>query len=290
LGHYRGLGWIFGLAVIVGLTLAWLGDRGTTSSREVRRRLAEPTALLVGGVVLQIVTANARWLFGSGASLSSRYLHAGAVFALPALAVAVDAIARRWSWRGAAPLGAALLLLPIPGNIQVFKPDPVFSEAYFRHARTIYAGIASSPLARQVPPDDHPLREVFGGPGPSVGWLVQAFDDGRIPDPRPLTLTAEDEVRMRVGIAQLSGPASPADLEGRACSRRSEPLELTPKIGTSVVLRSTVRVEFRDGALPGPPPAANYFTLSGEVLRFVLDDLPLTFRPSRGETTFELCT
>jgi hypothetical protein len=113
LGQLPGAGIALGLLLVVGLVAAWQGlDRAT-----LRKRAAVPGALLVGVPVFFVITGVGRIsAWGIAFASQGRYLHVAAALSLPAVAVAADAVTRRW--RVAVPLVMALLLVGIPGNVE----------------------------------------------------------------------------------------------------------------------------------------------------------------------------
>ncbi|MGH9027414.1 MAG: hypothetical protein ACRDWD_15055, partial [Acidimicrobiia bacterium] len=115
IGQFPVVGIALAVMLAVGLFLAWRGlDRITR-----RRRAAAPAALIVAAVAFLLATAVGRAAdFGPEAAGSSRYVGIVAALLLPALAVAADAVARRW--RLLAPVAIALLVVGIPGNIEAF--------------------------------------------------------------------------------------------------------------------------------------------------------------------------
>jgi hypothetical protein len=113
LGQLPGVGLALGLLLVVGLVLAW----HRFDQRAVRVRAAMPAALLVGAVVFLAVTALGRAaIFGPEFARTGRYVHVAAALVLPALAVAADAVIRRWPVATIAVI--ALLLVGIPGNVR----------------------------------------------------------------------------------------------------------------------------------------------------------------------------
>jgi len=111
MGQLPGVGVVLGAVLVVGLTLAWHGlDRA-----ELRKRAALPGALLVAAVVFLVISGLGR--SSLHLARSGRYLHLVAALSLPAVAVAADAVARRW--RILAPAVLVLFLIGIPGNLHV---------------------------------------------------------------------------------------------------------------------------------------------------------------------------
>ncbi|MGH8984169.1 MAG: hypothetical protein ACRDY6_09900 [Acidimicrobiia bacterium] len=119
MGQLPGAGIVLGVFLVVGLALAWHGlDRV-----ELRRRAAVPGALLVGTIVFLVISGLDRASTGLGPSIarSGRYLHLVAALSLPAVAVAADAVARRW--RMLAPAVLVVLLIGIPGNLHILARE-----------------------------------------------------------------------------------------------------------------------------------------------------------------------
>ena len=111
-GHYRGVGVVLGVLLVVGLVLAWR----PLPAAELRSRAAAPVGLLVGAFSLLCITGYGR-AGQHSISEKSRYLYLVFAMLLPALAIAADAVMRRW--RILTPAVAVLLLVGIPGNLKV---------------------------------------------------------------------------------------------------------------------------------------------------------------------------
>jgi hypothetical protein len=284
LGHFSALGVVLAALLVVGLGVAWIPLARARAWEELRRRCADPVALLVGGVALVLVTANSRSAFGAGAARSSRYIYADALFVLPALGVAADAVARRW--RAALPLVLAALLVPIPGNIKAFAPGHSFyNTAYFVAKRQQVEGIAWSPLASEVPRSERPVREILGGEGPSVGWLLDARRAGRIPNPGPLGANVTTPILIRLGVAQ-SVDASAEPTAGLTC-RSYRNLDLDPRRGDRFVLLTNVGIRLRDRPSAF---AVAFFSMSGQSLEIALDALHLRLVALAPAKSFRLCS
>jgi hypothetical protein len=113
LGQLPGAGIALGILLVVGLLVAWRG----LGRAELRRQAAVPGAMLVGVPVFFVIAGIGRIsVWGIGFAREGRYLHVAAALSLPALAVAADAVARRW--RVAIPLVVVLLVVGIPGNVE----------------------------------------------------------------------------------------------------------------------------------------------------------------------------
>src|SRR5262249_53597421 len=118
MGQLPGVGIALAVVLVVGLILAWRGlDRRTLSIRA-----APPAALLVGAFLFIVMAGWQREVmqqFNLAGARDGRYMHILAAMMLPAIAVAADAIVRRW--REAAPAVVAALVIGIPGNLQILS-------------------------------------------------------------------------------------------------------------------------------------------------------------------------
>jgi hypothetical protein len=177
MGQVPGIGIALIVLLAVGLPLAWR----PLQRSELRQRAAVPAAMMAGPVVFLVITAFGRAsAFGAQAGRSSRYLHIVAALLLPAVAIAADAVARRW--RLLAPVVLALLLIGIPGNVKLFA-DHSDSEAADLELglKQLILSVAYVPVAREVP---RPVE-----PSPlyakhlTVGWLLDGASSGRVPRP-----------------------------------------------------------------------------------------------------------
>jgi hypothetical protein len=118
MGQLPGVGVALGVLLIVGLGLAWHNIDGA----ELRRRAALPGALIVGAIVFFVISGLGRASGIWAPDRASRYLHIVAALSLPALAVAADAVVRRW--RMLAPAVLVLFLIGIPGNLRTLANQP----------------------------------------------------------------------------------------------------------------------------------------------------------------------
>ena len=172
LGRFDVLAVALAVLFLVGLFSAWRPGEGGWR----RPRVALPLGLLVGlhGLALR----GARPLAVRHRLLrASRYLYVAAGLALPAIAVAADEVARRW--RVLTPVVMALLLVPIPFNLDGFRDDVFFGRRYFDSEERLLTTAVRMPFAREVPrgvrivPDPY-LEDV------TIGWLLDAEKAGRL--------------------------------------------------------------------------------------------------------------
>ena len=179
LGQVPGTSWLLLALLVVGLALAWQRFDIT----DVRARAAEPLGLLVAGLAFLALTAWGR----AGASLlllgelgyAGRYRHIFAALALPAFAVAADAIARRW--RAGQFVVVVPLLLGVPTNVHEIADRDATEKQQFGEP-ALFEGVAFSPLLDEVPGYVRPFPEgPVGEDVITVDWIRQARDADRLP-------------------------------------------------------------------------------------------------------------
>jgi hypothetical protein len=268
LGKVPGVGILLGVVLVVGSVLAWY-QRGGVS----RRRLAAPASLLGAAVVFAFVVGLNRVArfeqFNVETVPSSRYLHVVAALSLPAIAVAADAIGRRW--RSLTPVAVALLLVGIPGNVQVLT-DPqrageIFERARFqRNYRMSMLAFARVPVGAQVPDSVHP--EPGFAPALTMGWLRKGIASGRIPDPGPLDPATYARATFSIAFRQSNDVRT-----WRDCQLLTGPVEWTLEKGESFGLPDGfVRVALRvDGGWSGVIVFNSYNGTTVELLGGPLD-------------------
>ena len=200
-GHFAIVGALLTAMLVVGLLVAWL----PLDFASFRVRAAMPLALLLAVPMFFTLTSTGRWIMGVEYARSGRYIHLGTALTLPALAVAADAIARRW--RLLTPAVVWLLMIGIPWNVNQFN-DAFLLEKFMRRQEQVVIGAAYSPKAAEVPDWVELDRGISTGGYLTMGWLRSAKQAGKIPAPDP----ARSRHRARVGSA--SRPR--ADREARA--------------------------------------------------------------------------
>jgi len=199
LGHYRGMGIVLGVLLVVGLVVAWL----PLSGRELQQRAAIPVALLVGALALLCITGFGRAGLSSFRE-KSRYVHLVAALILPAVGVAADALMRRW--RALTIVVVVVLLVGIPSNVNVIvdymhRPIVENQAAY----KQMMLSLPRVPTARQVPRDVKP--EQYLAHFVTIGWLLDGVASGRIPKPAPFAPGEEAMADLRLSFRQVGAPA-----------------------------------------------------------------------------------
>ncbi len=185
-GQLPGFGIVLPGILVGGLVLIY-AQRGTAF---LRGRAAAPIALLSGAIIFLVLTGIVR--AGGGPSVlgnkrpgaaggDSRYTYVVAAMTLPMIALTVDAIIARW--RRFAVVATALFVIGLPGHIHKFRSD-AHDSARFSNKNLILSA-ARLPLANQLP------RSLIIGSlffdGPTLGWLLDNLQSGRIPAPGRLT-------------------------------------------------------------------------------------------------------
>jgi hypothetical protein len=204
LAQVPGLGWALGVLIVAGLVLAWRRQ----PFGQVRRVAAAPAALAVGALVFVLITAFGRVGFAPGIERSTRYIHVVAALLLPVVAVAADAVMRRW--RATVPILVVALGASLVGNIRDFSNERVYSGEFLEGYRRFILTMPRVPLADEVPRDVRPDRGL--APYVSVGWLRNGVGAGRIPPPEDVTPEERATAEARVVLHQHPGH-QPVDCE-----------------------------------------------------------------------------
>ena len=191
LGHFALLGLVLAAAVVVGLALAW--RPGGTS--RLRGAGAPVAALLVGALMFLVVSGSGRWFFGADYASQSRYMYVTVALLLPAVGLAIQSIAQRWSY--ALPVLLAVLLVATAANAHEFAQQS--GKAWAVDHRNLLQALSASPLARRVPADVVPSP--LADPGLTIGWLLQARADGKVATPT-LPARLRGQVLVALGFTQ----------------------------------------------------------------------------------------
>ena len=153
---------------------------------------------------------------------------------LPAMALAGDAIVRRW--RSAMVPVVALLLVSVPGNIGAFGSS-AFDARYFDAQRQTVLGLARTDLAEQVPRSVRPLHDPFSPEELTIGSLLDFRDEGRLPDAGQIDPRIEAQFPIMLGLAQVDGPLDDAD-----CTTHTGPVDLSLDEGDQFAIRTPVLI------------------------------------------------
>src|SRR5262245_44385574 len=200
---FRALGQVSGISVILGVVLLgglFFAYRSMTRE-EFRARAAPPVALMAGAIAFLLITGFGRAATDEGASEKSRYLYVVAALLLPALAVAADALIRRWV--ALAPVVFAVFVVGIPGNVEA-ATDYAHAQPGLRF-RTTQLALPRLPMAREVPRSQLPQT------GPqfyyvTIGWLLDGVASGRIPAPRLISRAVASTDILRLSLSRYAKP------------------------------------------------------------------------------------
>lgn len=229
IGQVPGIGIVLVVLLVAGVALTW----SQWPVAELRKRYAGPGALLFGGIIFFVIGGIGRAgiaEFGPDSARASRYVHIFAALALPAIAVAADAVTRRW--RPSLPVLVVVLLVGVPGNISAIEPHGI--DRLTLGSPTLVETLAYSPYAARVPRSSRPLG--VAGPEVTVGWLRDGAASGRIPKPPPQTPAQQATTALRLALGQHVITPSPI-----GCTPIGKPVDR--------VLRTGATVTFADGAL-----------------------------------------
>jgi hypothetical protein len=227
------------LIVVVGIGSIW---RGADSRR---RMLAIPIAMLMSGVLLLVVTAVGRaGIFGPSSGRASRYVYLFAAAGLPALAVAVDQVARRW--RIVTPALLVVWLIALVGNIGSFAGEYTMNARYQHRYRQTMLAVPRVEAAKHVPRSVHP--DIQGARAVTLGWLLDGVSSGRIPSPGRIDPATRANATLNISLQQ-----STKAVASRDCTALRKPITRTLHAGDSL-------------GIGGGPLAAKYDLPGGGLL------------------------
>lgn len=232
MGQLSGAGWALGILLAVGLVLAWARLDWT----ERRKLLSVPAALLVGAFLFFVITGVGRaGNLGSEYARQSRYLYVFAALAVPAVAVAADAVAHRW--RVLAPAAILVLLIGIPGNVDALLERRSAERSFHFEYRRLILTLPRVPIAHEVPRSMRPEQRV--AKRLTLGWLLEGVASGRIP--RPATITPVDAATATLHLALNQQPDA---FHAKACRNATTPMPLQLEALRAVGIHGIVRVVY----------------------------------------------
>jgi hypothetical protein len=283
-GGFGVIGIILAVALVVGGAIVWFSDRE-------RARLAAPVALLAGALLFLVGTSVTRWFISQTADTQSRYIYTLSALLLPALAVALDAIMRRW--RLLTPVLVGLLLVACVKNATSFD-DTVFDAQYFRSDKQLVLATARSPFGARVPGSTKPSVWY------SIGWLRAAAANGDLPafPERPTPPALERHIQTLLSVTQMND-----SLRDATCRTYRRPVVLRPaegerftfdfgdrpKVGANFFLQDTVAVTTL-GATGEPVDRIGFKSDFGHTLQAVAPNLVLSLAAGDTDQSLILCT
>lgn len=169
--------------------------------------LAVPFALMCGAVLLLVlVESDHGAVLASGSATTARlprYLSLVAALSLPALAVAADAFARLWRWL--LPIAMVMFLLGVPHSLSAARNFERVKRPLFAGTKLAVETVPRDPRAGTVPPALHPIW--ITAPDLTVGWLVGALAQHKIPPPDAMTPARLAEADFRLSFYQTATSA-----------------------------------------------------------------------------------
>jgi hypothetical protein len=237
LGQIPGGGVVLAVLLTTGLAIAYFSSRTEGSVRPTT-----PIALLAGAVVFLVLAAiyrsgNTFLTSGPAHAREGRYVYIVAALTLPALAVAANAIMRRWK-QLAIPV-AAMLLVGLPGNLHQLTTHHV-SNAGTRRGILIAPRLA---IALQLPRTLLIGNEFLGGGAP-LGWLRDNVASGRIPSPGPTSPHEAATEALNLALQDTAG-----DAQRSFCRTLTGSAVIIVRNGESLTLkRGTANVVYLPGA------------------------------------------
>jgi len=140
---------------------------------------------------------------GPGRARQSRYVYLVAAMALPAIAIAADAIARRWRYL-TLPI-VALLLAGVPGNVHALRTYTDQGFFFRNQTRIDILAAPRVPLAKKIVPSLAPAKFA----ALNMGWLVASLPSGRIPAPDPpLSSTKIASETLKLVVREAKKPTN----------------------------------------------------------------------------------
>jgi predicted lipoprotein with Yx(FWY)xxD motif len=253
MGQFTVVGILLAVILAVGLAVAV----ASYDLAKLRTRVSASAALLVGAIVFVVAAGWQRQVFHEfklDHAADSQYSYIFVAMALPALAVAVNAIGRRW--RFLLPVALVPLLIGIPGNVQALssKPTGLFqTQAEVTYRQTMVA-LASVPVAHQVPRSTpvYDMTSLFAPSPPpldvTLGWLLDQKAAGRLPSSGPLDPRLEADATLSLALKQSQGTSGSAPITTSGSPTAQPVQSTTPAAPTS----SPPLVRIENSAKVGP--------------------------------------
>jgi hypothetical protein len=206
MGQVPGIAVALAVLLVVGLPLAFI-DIGWSNLRQ----RAAPFALAVGALVYVVANGwqRAALFSGIGYERSSHFLDVFVAMVLPPIAVAAEAVVRRW--RFLLPAVLAALLIGVPGNLEKLNQSTgVYSALDQSRNQQYLTSVVELPIARVMPRSYQPNPIL--DPGVTIGWLLAQKTEGRLPETDALTPRRAADLSLAIAIFQ-----SPSGTAARSC-------------------------------------------------------------------------
>lgn len=226
------------LGVLGGLLLMVQRD-GLSTFRSSR---AVIPALIVVAVLNFAVISTQRWFVGAEYARTDRYVYVAFVLLVPVIAVALAEFAR-WG-KGLPYLFLLPLLLAVPANATALSTEGLNLAA----SPAVFLGAVRHPLAESVDPSVMLDPAVLSGRNVTIGWLLEADRQGKLPPPPPATEQTTAEIGMRLSLSRRDVMPQPT-----GCTPLAVPVDLALQLGDVVHIAGPVVVQrLENGAPMGP--------------------------------------
>ncbi len=276
MGQVPGLGVVLGGVLVVGLVLAW-----RARNAKERRTLSAMGALLIGASIFLGVSAWQRASPDSfGYATASHLLDIFTALVLPGIAVAADAIARRW--RILLPAMLALFVISIPGNVQkLVGPNNPYQASTQTALRNGFLAIADLPITDSLPRSYQLTQNLY--PYVTVGWLLDQKALGRLPSPTNRSPLERANLTLSLVLKQSTG--SPTT---QACRSLVEPIRLPVQKGESFYIGGgRLEVHYVTSEVVSRP--MTFYPFEGRKLTVLAGPLTLMFASSDVSVPASLC-
>ena len=256
---------VIALVVVVGIVFAVKERRTAGRTRE----LAVPAALLAGAVVFLAITGSGRQGFGTAYSGTNRYVYLVAAMTIPTIAIALDALVRRW--RLILPVAVALFVVGIPANIHAASISQRSLKPIYAETKRMILSLPHAALARVVPRSLRP--EQAHASWITIGWLLDGVKNGHIPEPARTAFVTLAQDNFRLSFEQVSGPTPT-----QRCHTLTKPLNATLKRGDVIEFsKNTIQIT----------PTHRIFGIDPPLLFFPADGTRLVVLANAGSVRFD---
>lgn len=182
---------LLALTAVGGVLVVWDGRRSLAT---LRHRLAIPVAMGSGLVAFFVLTGSTRAVTqGLAFATRGRYAYVALVLLVPAVALAVDTVVRRWPPATVPVL--VLLVAGIPANVGTIeaRTSQVVPPA-------LVTAVAASPALADAPADHVPFEALPGFRAITAGWLREQVASGKVPTSGAITAEVEAEAIARLTL------------------------------------------------------------------------------------------
>ena len=209
-----------------------------------------------------------------------RYVHIIVALAVPAVAVAVDALLRRW-----------LLLTPFAVALLLVGVQATWTSAGTKPGRDEGSAVIGRSTSRSLRSPKRPGRTTGYGPirvaagELTLGWLRKGIADGRVPVPDKISPRVAADARFRLSLQLSVATRLLTD-----CSPVGKDQTLHLDEGQSVGVRNKIHVFDTTATGENQPPPLVFSAGSGRELLAYRGPLDLKVTSADNDQPAQLCT